>query len=888
MAAVSAVGGDVTEAWQWAGGWRLLFEAHPKPMWVCEARTLRFLAVNEEALRQYGYPRDRFLSMTMLELVPPADAGALLAHMQGGDVAPGATAGVWRHVRRDGWVMDVEMWASALSFDGADARLVLAHDITDRRRLHAALQASEQRFTRVFANAPVAQATLSLDGRLLQVNPALCQMTGYDEGELVGEPASLVLDATPAPAGGHLLALLAGGAPSFQAETQLRRKDGAALDVDVSAARVSDDAGRATRTVVLVLDVTERKAAERRLAHQALHDPLTHLPNRGLFVDRLEQGLRRLERGDHLLAVLFVDLDRFKPINDRWGHAVGDQVLCEVARRLRHVLRPHDTVARLGGDEFTILCEDLSGADEVHEVAMRVLETLAAPVRVEDQEIALSASVGVALTDGGCVADQLLRDADAAMYEAKGRGRNRYEVFDQAMRERTSSRLEQTDALRRALDEGELRVFFQPEVQLSDESTSGVEALVRWDHPRLGLIGPDAFIPVAEDSGLILPLGEWVLREACRNVAAWPVPPGGRPPVLSVNLSAQQLARPELVDSVVRILAETGLDPARLCLEITESVLMDDVESAIEALLGLKLLGVRLAIDDFGTGYSSLSYLRRFAVDVVKVDRSFVAGLGVDPAAEAIVAAVVNLCHALGLDVVAEGVESQEQLVALRALGCDRAQGYRWSPPLPASQFRQWEETPRPAMVAPTSVDVRALLVRRVDALRAATGRSVVIQAPAALPSAFADAGALKAIVDHLLGNAVSYSGRDRPIVVVASSDRRWVRVSVSDFGIGMTPEQASRCFEQFWQAAVPEERRSGGTGVGLYMVRSLVEAMGGRVSVRTAAGKGSTFTVALPRSARALARACPPDGAGLDVGEQSVIHEFMRQIGVPMRRPRP
>ncbi|HET7486783.1 MAG TPA: EAL domain-containing protein [Acidimicrobiales bacterium] len=629
-------------------------------------------------------------------------------------------------------------------------------------------------------------------------------------------------------------------------------------------------------------DVTERRATQESLVHQALHDPLTGLPNRLLFVDRVEQALRRRRRHDSGLALLFIDLDRFKLVNDTCGHAGGDAVLVAATARLQSVLRAEDTVARLGGDEFTVLCEDVDGP-AVLRIAERALTALAAPVTLADgRQVVATASIGVAVVGAGDIsAEELLADADSAMYQAKERGRNRLEVFDQSMRADLVARVEKTTALRRALDVGELRVHYQPEVRLSDESMSGVEALVRWQHPKLGLVGPDQVIALAEDTGLVVALGAQVLGMACREVASWQAAPGRGIVNLSVNLSARQLSEPLVIDTVWQALDETGLDPSRLCLEITESVLMDDVESSIEALLGLKSLGVRLAIDDFGTGYSSLSYLRRFPVDIVKIDRSFVSGLGTDPAAEAIVAAVVNLAHALGLVVVAEGVEDEQQVVMLRALGCDRAQGYLWSKPRPAAEVRTWR--PPDATIASTEVDVRVVLEERVHAVEVQTGRPFVVQVPAALPAAQADWGALRTVVDHLLSNAVTYSSPDRPVVVSAGSGRRWVRISVADYGIGMTSAEVARCFEQFWQAPSSASwRRGRGTGIGLSNVRTLVEAMGGRVSVRSAPGKGSTFTVSVPRAGRGAGRPADPVPTP-GVGEPNMVREFMRQLGVPV-----
>ncbi|HLF40369.1 MAG TPA: EAL domain-containing protein, partial [Acidimicrobiia bacterium] len=536
------------------------------------------------------------------------------------------------------------------------------------------------------------------------------------------------------------------------------------------------------------------------------------------------------------------------------------------------------------GDEFAVVCESLADAGAARELAARLVSGLSEPIVVEGQCVPTSVSIGVAVSgEPGATADTLLRDADTAMYQAKEAGRNRHEVFDPATRARNLARVRRSEELRLALERGEMRVFYQPEVDLGDETFTGIEALVRWQHPEHGLLAPADFIDIAEETGHVVPLGETVLREACQEIAQRARIADHETLGLSVNLSARQLSTGVFVGTVRRILEETGLAPERLCLEITESVLMEDVETSIDALLGLKALGVRLAVDDFGTGYSSLSYLRRFPIDVVKLDRSFVAGLGVDPAATAIVSAVVNLSHALGLTVVAEGVETEEQLVALRALRCDRAQGYYWSRPLPPEALSNWQSTPRVEPLAATPIDVHGTLVESTAAFRAATGRTVVLQAPPNLASAFGEISALRSVLGHLLVNAAKYSDDDRPIVVSAAGDRRWVRVSVADFGIGMTPGEADRCFEQFWQANSLEGYRRQGIGIGLYIVRSLVEAMGGQVAVRSAAGRGSTFTVALPRSVRVAERIRSGPTAG--VGEESSIREFMRQIGVPGRR---
>jgi diguanylate cyclase (GGDEF)-like protein/PAS domain S-box-containing protein len=650
-----------------------------------------------------------------------------------------------------------------------------------------------------------------------------------------------------------------------------------------SRGRVESDGTGPTRMTGVCQDITEQKTAEDALTTLAMHDALTGLPERTLFADRLEQALKRNVRSPQLLALLFMDLDRFKNVNDKFGHSAGDEALVAVANRLRTIVRPGDTVARLGGDEFAVLCERVT-THGVTELAQRVVEALVEPLTVGGRLCSLGASVGVALTKDPTITAQLmLGAADGAMYKAKESGGNCFVVVDDDVTHtRELDRVRRSEELQIALDSQQLEVFYQPDIDLVSGVPVGVEALVRWNHPDRGLVGPDEFIRLAEDTGLVIPLGQWVLQWACREVAQWPTASDHSTALVSVNLSAAQLTDPHFNQSMRKVIAESGLDPQRLCLELTESMLMEDVESSIVALNDLKALGVRLAIDDFGTGYSSLSYLRRFPVDVVKIDRSFIAAVGIDPTADAIVAAIVNLAHALGHIVVAEGVETDDQLVAVRALGCDRAQGHYWSPALPPRELGMWAEAShRPTAVQPVSV--RDLVVDRIEALRVATGRLVLVEVPSKLGTVVGDPRALKTVFDHLLGNAVTYSPEDRPIVVSAASDRHWVRISVADYGIGMNRDESARCFEQFWQAEAPSGRRRG-TGIGLYIVRSLVEAMGGHIAVRSARGKGSTFTVAFPRSSRPALQG-GNNIRPIGVGEDSSIREFMRQIGVPNRR---
>jgi diguanylate cyclase (GGDEF)-like protein len=430
-----------------------------------------------------------------------------------------------------------------------------------------------------------------------------------------------------------------------------------------------------------------RREVETAARHQALHDALTGLPNRTLFLDRLESALARLERSRTTIAVLFLDLDHFKVVNDSLGHNSGDRILVTVAERLSSILRPGDTVARFGGDEFTILCDGLVDASEAVDIAERIRAGLATALEVGRAELHQTVSIGIAVATGlGAHPEAMLRDADAAMYRAKERGRNRVELFDDTMRDRAITRLRTEIALRRAITQDELVLHYQPVIDLTSGDMVGAEALIRWQHPREGLVAPARFIPVAEETGLISEISQWVLEHALQQVADWNRS-ADESTAVSLNVSARTLASRQFPDRVAEALEATGAPPELVCLEITESALMDDVERSLETLGRLRDLGVTLAVDDFGTGYSSLTYLKRLPVDVLKIDGSFVDGLGREAEDSAIVAAIVTLAATLGQQAIAEGVETALQLGELQRLGCPLAQGFLFSRAVPADDL---------------------------------------------------------------------------------------------------------------------------------------------------------------------------------------------------------
>jgi diguanylate cyclase (GGDEF)-like protein len=559
----------------------------------------------------------------------------------------------------------------------ARTALLVAGESRARARLR-----SQQRYSAALAaHSSDAVVVLSRDGRLLSDPATLLDIVQVDgDGQVTADELIGLLGGDPREA--HVMferAVLAAG-EVVDAEL-LCERGGVPFWIGIRAADLTDDPD-VGGVVIHVTDISDRKRAEEALAHQAFHDALTGLANRALFADRVEQALRRGVRGQGQPAVVFIDLDGFKGVNDTLGHSAGDALLREVARRLRSVVRLDDTVSRLGGDEFAVLVEQAgSGPEGAVATAERVLATLAVPFTLERQTVTISGSVGIAVGSAGTCSDSLIGDADIAMYAAKMAGRSRAVVFDAGMRASAVAARELEQELRNALAADEFRLVYQPVIDLSDDSITGFEALLRWNSPVLGPVPPDRFVPVAEASGLIEPIGAWALREACATAAAWRAE-HGRDLTMAVNVSAVQLTSAHLVDHITEALTASGLPPSALVLEVTETALVADPERASECLAALRALGLRLALDDFGTGYSSLAHLRQFTVDVLKIDRSFVGTIGEDGVLPPIVRGMIDLGRTLGLEIVAEGVETDAQRRLLVEGRCDLAQGYLFARPL--------------------------------------------------------------------------------------------------------------------------------------------------------------------------------------------------------------
>ena len=562
------------------------------------------------------------------------------------------------------------------------------------RGYHRELQAAQEKL-RIAAIAFESQEGIFVTdtcGKILNVNRSFTAITGYSAQEAIGQTPSLMRSGHHGPEFYAAMRSAIASLGAWSGEIWNRRKDGSIFPEWLTITAVKTEAGEVTHYVSTLTDITQRKAAEEEIRHLAFYDPLTRLPNRRLLLDRLQQALLTSQRTQRQGALMFIDLDNFKLVNDSLGHDQGDLLLQEMGRRLVGTVREGDTVARLGGDEFVVVLEDLStqapkAARQAEEIAEKMLQALAAPVALADQEVKSSCSVGVVLFANDTVRpEDLMKHADLAMYQAKESGRNTLRFFDPEMHDAVVNRLALEQDLRTGLQEGQLLLYYQAQVDGHGQIV-GAEALVRWQHPRRGMVSPAEFIPLAEDSGLILPLGQWVLRTACEQLARWAKEPGREQLTLAVNVSGRQLHQKNFVEQVLQALQQTGAPAHRLKLELTESLLLDDPEDAITKMSALKAHGVGFSLDDFGTGYSSLAYLRQLPLSQLKIDQSFVHNLVTDPRATAIVRTIVTLADSLGLNVIAEGVETQEQREHLARNGCHTCQGYLYGRPGPVEEL---------------------------------------------------------------------------------------------------------------------------------------------------------------------------------------------------------
>jgi diguanylate cyclase (GGDEF)-like protein/PAS domain S-box-containing protein len=654
----------------------------------------RYLDVNPALARIYGYASPEELMATVTDIarelyVDPGRRDEFVRAIEGSDTLENFESEVYRRDRSKIWIC--EHGRAVRDDEGRVVRYEgLVEDITPRKEAEEALRESEERYALAVRAANDGLWDWNVITGRVYYSPRWKEMIGVDEDELGDRIEDWLQRIHPDDqprVKAELESHLEGQDSHFESEFRIRHSDGSYHWMLSRALAVYDEEGRAVRMAGSQADVTKRKVAEERLFHDAFHDSLTGLPNRALFTDRLGRSLwRARRREEYRFAVVVLDLDRVKLINDSLGHVAGDRLLLALARRIEECLRAGDSAARVGGDEFAVLIDDLSDPADAIRVVTRLQQSIREPMILGGQEVYTTASIGIAFhADRYERPEDMLRDADTAMYAAKAAGGSRYQVFDQGMHERAVQRLQIESSIRRAVERGELRAYYQPVVSLSTGRLRGFEALIRWEHPERGLILPADFIPIAEETGLIHKIGRWILREACDQLARWSRELRTPEPLsVSVNLSGRQLTESDLVMGTLRTLEDTGLYAEQLTLEITESAVMQDPDNARERLGELRSLGIGISIDDFGTGYSSLSYLHRLPLTALKIDRTFVSAMGENVREAQICHAIVTLAHNLGLTVIAEGIETKEQRTQLRELHCEYGQGFHFAVPLTA------------------------------------------------------------------------------------------------------------------------------------------------------------------------------------------------------------
>jgi diguanylate cyclase (GGDEF)-like protein/PAS domain S-box-containing protein len=656
---------------------------------------------SQELYRIFGLPEEQNASFDMFQrLLHPDDRQQVLELVERARTAGTGFECEHRVVRPDGTVRVLQACAEVhVDATGGPATMVgTTQDVTDRIRA----QQAAQRLAAIVQSSSDAIYSVAADGMVTSWNAAAERLLGLPAADMLGQSITTVWAPEQLEVNRSMFERAFAGEVITDFETVRLHRDGTRVAVTVSWSPIKDESGTITGVSVIARDITERKQLEEQLVHQALNDPLTGLANRALFADRLEHALARGRRPGGTVVILVIDLDGFKDINDSLGHDAGDDLLTIAGMRLQGHARPGDTVARLGGDEFGVLLEDIAAAEAMRS-AEALLKGLATPIVLRDRDLTPTASIGIAIA-GGEDAETLLRNADTAMYAAKRQGKGRYTLFEPAMHATVLERLDLAADLSRAVEKRQLHVCYEPQISLGSGRICSLEALARWRHPTRGEVSPGEFIPLAEETGLILPIGRWVLREACRQVKAWQERwPAPAPLTIAVNLSTRQLQHPGIVDEVSAALAAAELDPQSLILEITETAIMEQLDAAITILTGLRRLGVRLALDDFGTGYSSLSYLQRLPVDILKIDRSFVAGVARSTEDSALARGILTLGQTLGLETVAEGIETAEQLAVLRELGCQLGQGYFFARPLGPAAVDALLERHYPSVQTPTT-----------------------------------------------------------------------------------------------------------------------------------------------------------------------------------------
>ncbi len=665
--------------------YRFLFDGSPIPMWVFDRSTLRFLAVNQATIQQYGYTEPEFLAMTIADIRPEENIPELMQDVAKRELGL-QRAGVWKHRKKDGVIIDVEIVCHPLDFHGSEAMLVAAYDLTERKRAEEQL---------LFKTALLeAQTETTIEGilvvdesdRIILANKQFGLHFGVPSKLIIGRDDRLVLkhvtDRVDDPDAFLERIKYLYIHPDEKSRDEFKLKNGKTFDR--YSAPLVDSNGRHRGRIWYFRDITDRINAEERIQFLAYYDALTGLPNRTLLKDRLLKALAGARRKSDKVALLSLDLDRFKLVNDSLGHPIGDLLLKDVAERIKGCTREQDTVAKVNGDEFVIVLNGVKDEAEAAIAATRITEKLAGRFVVQGHSLSTSCSVGISMfPDHSEDCDSLIRYADQAMYRAKENGRNRFQFFKQDMNIRVMERLSLENDLRLALEREEFFLLYQPQMGIASGEVTGFEALIRWQHPKLGLVPPNEFIAIAENSGLILPIGEWVLRTACAQARKWHRDGLLAVPV-AVNVSAVQFRQEGFCQLIRRVLLETGLPPQFLELELTESLLLSNADVMFTVLQELKEMGLRLAIDDFGTGYSSLSYLKQFRVNKLKIDRSFIRDIAMHSDDAAITTAIISLAKSLNLKVIAEGVETEAQMSFLREHHCDEIQGYYFSKPITA------------------------------------------------------------------------------------------------------------------------------------------------------------------------------------------------------------